>query len=184
MTFYVDNPALKKCLHGYETLPISEVPLQWRRLLIFDDSVIDALHRCHILTEGGLRDRLPTWQSILPFFADAVDQSDKAIYVFARFKCFHVEVSNRKEGMYLAFYPAPYDFDGVGLKDQDILLCPCERSLDAEVWIEQWLIARDKAMEIEREIDGLSLRPLPLTLDELIGKLVDKLRLPSNQESI
>lgn len=70
MTFYVDNPALKKCLHGYETLPISEVPLQWRRLLIFDDT------------------------------------------------------------------------------------------------------------------DGLSLRPLPLTLDELIGKLVDKLRLPSNQDSI
>lgn len=48
----------------------------------------------------------------------------------------------------------------------------------------QWLVARDKALEIEREIDGLSLRPLPLTLDELIGRLVDKLRLPSAQDSI
>lgn len=187
MTFYVDNPTLKSCLHGYETFPLSEVPLEWRRLLIFDDTVIEALRGSTILTTRALMGRLPTWEMLLPFLKDAADQSDRTIYVFSRFKCLHLEVCTRKEPFLntdVVVYPATYGFDVIGLKDKDILTCPSGRSLDGEVDIEQWLVARDKALEIEREIDGLSLRPLPLTLDELIGRLVDKLRLPSAQDSI
>lgn len=187
MTFYVDFPALIPCLHGYETLPLCEVPLEWRRLLIFDDTLIDALRGSSILTVRALMGRLPTWESLLSFLEDAADQSDKSIYVFSRFKCHYLEVCKRKE-LFLdtdvVVYPATHGFDVIGLKDKDILTCPSGRSLDGEVDIEQWLVARDKALEIEREIDGLSLRPLPLTLDELIGRLVDKLRLPSAQDSI
>lgn len=125
---------------------------------------------------------------VVTFFPeDAADQSDKSIHVFSRFKCHHLEVCKRKEPFLntdVVVYPTTYGLDVIGLKDKDILMCPSGRSLDGEVDIEQWLVARDKALEIEREIDGLSLRPLPLTLDELIGRLVDKLRLPSAQDSI
>lgn len=187
MTFYVEFPALISSLHGYECLPFSEVPLEWRRLLIFDDTLLDALRGSSILTVRALMGRLPAWESLLSFLEDAADQSDKHIFVFSQFQCHYLEVSKRKE-LFLdtdvVVYPATHGFDVIGLKDKDILTCPSGRSINGEVDIEQWLVARDKALEIEREIDGLSLHPLPLTLDELIGRLVDKLRLPSTQDSI
>ena len=185
MTFYVDNSSLKACLHGYETLPISEVPLAWRRLLIFDDTMPDVLAEFEFPTVETLIERLPSWKSLIHFIADVADDMNKVIYVFSSCMWFQLEVCHRENDFQKTrclIHMMRFDFER--LKVQDILVCPCQRSLYAEADLEGWLVVRDKALEIESEIDGLSLRPLPLTQEDLIRQLVDKLRLLSNQNSI
>ena len=161
MAFYADDPKLKACLHGYETLPTSEVPL-------------------------ALITKLPSWKPLIPFFADvAHEPEERVIYAFSCCKWFHLELAHAEDDFCqtkLYVFPVLYSFEG--LKDQDILTCPSGWSLYTDVEINHWMFVHDKTMEIENQIDGLSLRSLPLTQDDLIGQLVDKLRLLSNQDSI
>lgn len=185
MTLFVDDPKLLNCFKGIRTSPSSEAPLTWRRLIAFDDCLQDKILSTEILdyahiTVDILVNKSPGWQRYIGNLRDiAEDPTSKTIYICSHFTWYEAHVYHPATDFgntsLIIHTISPGIFEG--FKDGDIVTCPSECSLRTEVEVNHWLAARDKAQEIESQIDSLSLQPYPLTHDDLIERLVDKIRL-------
>ena len=188
MTLFVDDPKLLTCFEGIKTLPHSEVPTLWSRLVAFDDSITCLLPRhsfddprplMNHISVDSLVNVAPGWQHYLYYLKDAgEDPIHKTVYLCAEFAWYQLHVSqppsdfNKTTIMILPLEAGIFE----GFKHEDIIACPSECSVKIQVEVNYWLQARDKAKDIEYQVD-LSLKPYPLSNEELIDRLVDELRL-------
>ena len=194
MTLFVDDSDLLKCLEGIKTLPSSEVPLLWNRLVAFDDSIncllpnsVDRENgpRFNQISVDGLVNTAPGWQHYIGYLRDAgEDPIHRTIYLCSKFTWYQLHVSHPSADFRnTSILIIPLEV-GIfeGFKDGDVVACPSECSVQIQVEVNYWLTARDKAKEIEDQIDDLSLKPYPLTYEDLIDRLVGKIRLLDQSE--
>ena len=188
MTFYADNPFLVNSLHGYATLPSSEAPQSWKRLIVFDDHFQEALYLKHTeyahMPLWSVVAKSSGWSRMTHYLRDiADDPTAKVIYVCSNFTWYEVQVTHpladfQKTPLYV--FPAAYNFEG--FKDGDIIEIPNQWTININSEIDKWMSVREKCLDLEGRIEGLSLHPYPLTQDDLIGRLADKIRLLSKSD--
>ena len=190
MTLFVDDPELLTCFEGIKTLPSSEVPLLWNRLVVFDDSIHFFLpYRqesedrppYNQISVELLVNASPGWQHYFNLIKDASeDPIHKTIYLCSKFAWYQLHLSHPASDFnktHIIIIPLLESGIFEGFKDGDVVACPSECSIQIQAEVDYWLTARDKAKQIEGKVDGLSLKPYPLQYEDLVDRLVDELRL-------
>lgn len=179
MTLFVD-PQLLPCFDGITTLPSSDTPLAWRRMLAFDDclaSVLDERESASFTVERFLK-QTPGWQSYVDYLRDAAKEPlSKAIYICCHRVWYELYTGEPADDFQITtLFIEDLGCKFTGFKDGDLVVCPGAYDSCTRREITDHLEARDKAIELEDEIPDLSLKPYPLTLDDLIGRLAEEIK--------
>ena len=172
--FFSEDPHIVNALGEFAVAPLSEIPLQWTRLVIFANRthILELAERCYSLPTDAFFLRYPTLEPQRPLFNDASSLPDKQVIMFTHNQWYFVTVTS--DTVLLI-----HGCDDLTLMNNDILVAPHGMDPLSRVILDEALEpsikANDIAKEMQRQTGQWWYHIPPLTTDELIMSLTDSL---------
>ena len=176
--FYTDNDRVRKTLEPLFTTSPPQPKLGWKHVYIFDDTPTYRLDQLTIsYTLEKWLSWYPSWRLYaLPLMSDYSENasSGQSIYLYCDMEWYYVHVYDNHV-TFSQQNPPLRD-----LEHGDVILCPGDWNVYLDGCLDQWLEHAKRAKAIEDSVallthSCISLRPYPLTNDQLIEKLKDVL---------